>query len=62
MLGGRIRLMFTASAPISEKVLDFLKISFCCEVCEGYGMTESSAGTVITKYGDTISGHVGGPL
>ena len=62
MLGGRIRLMITGSAPIAGEVLDFLKICFCSEICEGYGMTETSAATVITKYGDPVTGHVGGPL
>jgi long-chain acyl-CoA synthetase len=62
MLGGRIRLMASGSAPISGEVLDFLKICFCCEISEAYGMTESSGGSTITYYGDTVTGHVGGPL
>jgi long-chain acyl-CoA synthetase len=62
MLGGRIRLMITGSAPISGDVLDFLKVCFCCDICEGYGMTETSAASVITKRGDPVTGHVGGPL
>ena len=62
MLGGRVRMMITGSAPISGDVLDFLKVCFCCEISEGYGMTETSAGSVITQYGDPVTGHVGGPL
>lgn len=52
ILGGRVRLMITGSAPISGDVLDFLKICFSAPICEGYGMTETSAGTVITFQDD----------
>jgi long-subunit acyl-CoA synthetase (AMP-forming) len=29
--------MITGAAPISANVLNFLKISFCCPILEGYG-------------------------
>jgi len=35
--GGRIRFMITGSAPISTTLMDFLKITFCCPIIEGYG-------------------------
>lgn len=62
LLGGRVRLMVTGSAPIAGEVLDFLKVCFCCVVPEGYGMTETNAGTFVTDPDDPQSGHVGGPL
>jgi len=62
LLGGRVRCMMTGSAPIAGEVLDFLKICFCCDVLEGYGMTESGGGSVSTYPGDPTTGHVGGPL
>ena len=62
ILGGKVRCMITGSAPINPDVLDFLKIAFCCDIVEGYGMTETSAGSMITFPGDPTSGHVGGPL
>ena len=37
VLGGRVRIMITGSAPISKEVLEFLKIAFCCQILEGYG-------------------------
>lgn len=53
--------MVTGSAPIDKAVLEFLKIAFCCPILEGYGLTESAAGSCITDPADPLSGHVGGP-
>ena len=59
---GRCQMMFSGSAPISADVMDFLRIVFCCEALEGFGQTESSAGVATTHWGDTTSGHIGGPI
>jgi len=32
LLGGKVRYMLTGSAPIDQKVLQFLKIAFCCPI------------------------------
>ena len=61
VLGGRVRVMITGSAPISKEVLEFLKIAFCCQILEGYGQTECGAPASITWTKDPTSGHVGGP-
>ncbi|KAG0275831.1 hypothetical protein BGZ95_008335 [Linnemannia exigua] len=39
-IGGNVRLMLTASAPISAEILSFIRVAFCCEVVEAYGQTE----------------------
>lgn len=61
-LGGRVRFIITGAAPISTKVLQFLRSAFGCIVLEGYGQTESSAGSNITSLGDFVPGHVGPPF
>jgi len=61
-LGGRVRGILTGSAPISPAALDFLRMAFLCEVYEGYGQTESTAGSALTLNGDYDSGHVGVPV
>jgi len=62
ILGGNLRIMLTGSAPISGDVLDFLKIAFCSPMMEGYGLTESCAGSCLTFSDDAVAGHVGGPM
>jgi long-chain acyl-CoA synthetase len=62
MLGGKVRVMITGSAPIAGDVLDFLKICFSAFLYEGYGMTETCAGSCTTFANDPETGIVGGPL
>lgn len=62
ILGGNVRVMVTGSAPLSDKVMNFLRIAFNAEVYEGYGQTETSAGVTLTLRGDHDTGHVGPPL
>ncbi len=53
--------MITASAPIADNVLAFLKVAFCCPIVEAYGQTESCGASFCTKLFDNKTGHVGGP-
>jgi len=61
LLGGKVKLMSTGSAPIDKTVLDFLKICFSCPIIEGYGLTETATGGACTSIEDRVTGHVGGP-
>lgn len=62
ILGGKVRMMITGSAPISSDVLDFLKVCFSCPIVEGYGLTETMGSSTMTYLNDPHSGHVGGPI
>uniref|UniRef100_A0A3P8W3B3 Uncharacterized protein n=1 Tax=Cynoglossus semilaevis TaxID=244447 RepID=A0A3P8W3B3_CYNSE len=53
MLGGYLRFVLTASAPISPTVLSFLRATMGCLIFEGY---------TFSLPGDWIAGHVGSPL
>ncbi|KAL7079797.1 hypothetical protein ACQ4LE_001432 [Meloidogyne hapla] len=60
-LGGRVKLMVTGSAPLSETVLTFMRCATGAIVCEGYGQTECVAAATVSIEGDPIPGHVGVP-
>lgn len=62
IMGGNVTKMVTASAPLASDVLNFLRIAFCCDLREGYGMTETAGASCATFEGDPVAGHVGGPL
>uniref|UniRef100_A0A8B9KAZ0 Arachidonate--CoA ligase n=1 Tax=Astyanax mexicanus TaxID=7994 RepID=A0A8B9KAZ0_ASTMX len=61
-LGGNVRFILTASAPISPTVLSFLRATLGCLIFEGYGQTECTAGCTFSMPGDWTAGHVGAPL
>lgn len=61
-LGGRIRFVISGSAPLSDRVMKFLRASFGCFIFEGYGQTETTAAATLQLMGDPTIGHVGPPL
>lgn len=40
-LGGRLRLLVSGGAPLSSEVEEFLRVTCCCYVVQGYGLTEA---------------------
>ena len=61
-LGGRVRIMVTGSAPISQETLNFLKVCFSSPILEGYGQTECCAACTLTAVADFQGKSVGGPV
>ncbi|KAE9354244.1 Long chain acyl-CoA synthetase 7, peroxisomal [Phytophthora fragariae] len=61
-LGGRVRLIFSGSAPLSGEVKEFMKVVFCCDVAEGYGLSETAAAVTVGSVDMPTGPHVGCPL
>ncbi|XP_052240427.1 long-chain-fatty-acid--CoA ligase 5-like isoform X2 [Dreissena polymorpha] len=61
-LGGKVRLLTTGSAPLSPKILMFLRCCVGAPVLEGYGQTECGAICTLQTPGDGEIGNVGPPL
>ena len=60
-LGGRIRFMLSGSAALSEDVASWFYAADML-VLEGYGLTETSAGTSIVLAAEPAFGRVGPPI
>ncbi|CAD6253527.1 unnamed protein product [Miscanthus lutarioriparius] len=62
-LGGRIRLMIAGAAPLPGQIEEFMRVTSCSVVVQGYGLTESCAGC-FTSIANVFSmiGTVGPPV
>ncbi|WFC97796.1 long-chain-fatty-acid--CoA ligase [Malassezia yamatoensis] len=59
MLGGRISVVFTGSAPCRPDVLKLLRVALCTDIREAYGQTENSAYATFMAPHDRYLGSVG---
>jgi long-chain acyl-CoA synthetase len=62
VLGGNIRLVLSGGAPLSPETEEFMNVTFCCPVGQGYGLTETCAAATIKNNWDRSVGHVGAPF
>jgi long-chain acyl-CoA synthetase len=51
-----VRLVISASAPITGQTLEFLRVALGCQVVEAYGQTESCGGLTSSWPGDCMFG------
>ncbi|KAB2000875.1 hypothetical protein ES319_D12G261600v1, partial [Gossypium barbadense] len=62
-LGGNVRLILSSAAPLSDHVEEFLRGVACCHVPQGYGLTETCAGTFVSLPNElSVLGTVGPPV
>ena len=61
LLGVRVELMLTGSAPLGVEVQKYVQTVFKCRVRQGYGLTETCAATCITRAEDNATSTVGPP-
>ncbi|KAL5561047.1 hypothetical protein UlMin_030794 [Ulmus minor] len=46
-LGGRVRLIISGAAPLSYEIEEFLRVTCCAYVVQGYGLTETCGPTTL---------------
>lgn len=56
-----INLLMCGSAPVPEELMNALKRTFNCEVCETYGLTEAGANVLSPRWGIKKLGSTGLP-
>ncbi|KAJ3670910.1 hypothetical protein LUZ60_008336 [Juncus effusus] len=62
-LGGRVRLILSGAAPLAKHVEEFMRVVSCSHVLQGYGLTETCAGTTISLPNEiSMLGTVGPPV
>ncbi|KAJ6695309.1 LONG CHAIN ACYL-COA SYNTHETASE 3 [Salix koriyanagi] len=62
-LGGKVRLILSGAAPLSNHVETFLRVVSCAHVLQGYGLTETCAGTFVSLPNEMpMLGTVGPPV
>lgn len=61
-LGGRVRVILSGGGPLAPETQRELTLLFGVPVVQGYGMTETTGGTMISQIGSNLTGVVGIPL
>ncbi|XP_010266499.1 PREDICTED: long chain acyl-CoA synthetase 4 [Nelumbo nucifera] len=62
-LGGRVRLILSGAAPLARHVEAFLRVVTCSHVLQGYGLTETCAGSFVSLPNQlAMLGTVGPPI
>ncbi|OHT08320.1 Long chain acyl-CoA synthetase 7, peroxisomal [Tritrichomonas foetus] len=58
-LGGRMNLLICGGSALPSEIQNYLKIGCNVSFIQGYGLTETTAGTTVQKCTDTTNGNVG---
>ncbi|CAI0422846.1 unnamed protein product, partial [Linum tenue] len=60
-LGGNVRLILSGAAPLASHVEAYLQVVTCAHVLQGYGLTESCAGSFVSLPNDISMLRTVGP-
>ncbi|GJM93690.1 hypothetical protein PR202_ga10272 [Eleusine coracana subsp. coracana] len=62
-LGGRVRVILSGAAPLATHVEEYLRVVTCAHVIQGYGLTETCAGSFVSLPNQmSMIGTVGPPV
>ncbi|KAL6606162.1 hypothetical protein ACP70R_041815 [Stipagrostis hirtigluma subsp. patula] len=62
-LGGKLRVIVSGGAPLAVPVEEFLRVVTCAYVVQGYGLTETCAGSIVSLPNElSMLGTVGPPV
>ncbi|GJN29596.1 hypothetical protein PR202_gb17836 [Eleusine coracana subsp. coracana] len=62
-LGGKLRIILSGGAPLSAQVEEFLRVVTCAHIVQGYGLTETCAGSFSSIPNEiSMLGTVGPPV
>jgi acyl-CoA synthetase (AMP-forming)/AMP-acid ligase II len=62
-LGGMVRIIISGGAPLAPHIEEFLKVTMCSPVVQGYGLTETCAASFIAPPDNfAMGGTVGPPM
>ncbi|KAK9816726.1 hypothetical protein WJX72_004272 [[Myrmecia] bisecta] len=62
-LGGRCQFLFSGAAPLAAHVEEFLRVALCTRAVQGFGLTETCAGSFLAPLDDySHLGYCGAPL
>lgn len=50
LIGGRVRIMISGSAPLSRETQIFMQTCFRCPLRQGYGLTETGSAVGLTLH------------
>ncbi|XP_076331044.1 fatty acid CoA ligase Acsl3-like isoform X3 [Tachypleus tridentatus] len=62
LIGGQLRSVVCGGAPLSPDTHQFIRATLSGTTIQGYGLTETTAGTTTMGVGDNSTGRVGPPL
>jgi long-chain acyl-CoA synthetase len=61
-VGGRIRLSISGGAALSKDTHEFMRITYCMRLVQGYGLTETTSGSAVQDYYSRDFDVVGAPM